>query len=151
MTLKEAMTREIHTIKPEDTIQHAASLMKEQNVGLLPVLENGRPIGVVTDRDLTIRATASALDPKTTPVRRAMTNDLMTLKEDQDLEDAINLMKNKQIGRVLVQDKNGALVGILSASDAAMLCKGDQRIGKLAEGIAHRTHSKAAHGRASIR
>lgn len=141
MKLKEAMTPNPKTVAIDESLEHAAKLMDTHNIGLLPVLENGRPVGVITDRDLIVRAIARGLNPKDTPVSRAMSQDLITVQEEQEIDHAIELMKKNQIARVLVNNKAGKLVGVLTASDAALCCGGDTRVGQLAAAIAKRNHA----------
>lgn len=143
MKLKDAMTRDVQTISASANLEQAAKMMDRFNIGILPVMESGRTIGVITDRDLTIRGIARGLDPKHTPVSRAMTDELITVSEEQELDEAIELMKEKQIGRLLVRNREGGLAGVLTTSDAAFHCKGDARIGSLAAEISKRTHKHA--------
>ena len=145
MKLKEAMTADVKCVGKTATLTDAARLMKSANVGLLPVIESGRAIGVVTDRDLAIRGIAMDCDPHTTRVESVMTPEVVQLEEDQEVDAALELMEREKIGRVLVRDARGQLVGVLSWSDAAILLKGDQRIGKLVQQISQRTHPLPAH------
>jgi CBS domain-containing protein len=113
------MTRDPQIIDPETTLQRAAELMDDLRVGLLPVCEAGRLIGVVTDRDITVRGTAAGQRPGETKVADVMTSDLRWCFEDEDIADAERLMRDAQIRRLPVLDQNRKIVGVLSLGDLA--------------------------------
>ena len=117
--VKEIMTRNLEVVAPGDTLEQAARKMEVLDVGPLPVCEGNRVVGMITDRDITVRATASGCDPKTTLVSEAMTHDIICCYEDQDVRDAATLMKEKQIRRLLVMSRADDLVGIVSLGDLA--------------------------------
>jgi len=119
MQLKDVMTREIEVISPEASIEEAARKMDQLNVGPLPVCDGKRLVGMVTDRDITVRATAAGKDPRTARVREAMTTDVMYCFDDQDVGEAARLMQTEQIRRVPVLDRWHHLVGIVSLGDLA--------------------------------
>src|SRR4051812_35394728 len=119
MLLKEIMTHNIEVVSPGDTLEQAAQKMAELNVGPMPVCEGKRVVGMLTDRDITVRATAAGCDPKTTLVCDAMSQDVVTCYEDQDVREAAKLMKEKQIRRLLVLNRADELVGIVSLGDLA--------------------------------
>jgi len=119
MLLKEIMTPNVEAISPGDTLEQAARKMEELNVGPLPVCEDDRIVGMLTDRDITVRATAAGCDPKTTLVSDAMSQDIISCYEDQDVQEAARLMKEKQIRRLLVLNRANKLVGIVSLGDLA--------------------------------
>jgi CBS domain-containing protein len=119
MQIKQVMTRGVEVIRPEETLQEAARKMKSIDVGPLPVCDGDRLVGMITDRDIIVRATAEGRDPKTTPVKEAMTPGIVYAFEDQDIEEAASLMKERQIRRLVVLDRNKRLVGILSLGDIA--------------------------------
>ena len=121
MKLYEAMTVDPQTISSEATAQDAAIMMRDHNVGILPVMENGNAIGVVTDRDLAIRALAGSSDPSHLPISQVMTPEVLWIYEDEYLDDAIEAMSDRKISRLLVKNRNGKLIGILSAADVATL------------------------------
>lgn len=139
MKLREVMNSNIKSVGPATTIQEAAKLMKTDQVGLLPIVGPGDALmGVVTDRDLAIRVLAEGMAPKA-HVREAMTHQVQTLGEEADLQEALDLMESKKIGRVLVTDDRGKLTGVISLSDAIILCKGDERTAKVSKALATRT------------
>ena len=119
MLVKEIMTRDVEVVSPGDTLEQAARKMEALDIGPLPVCEGKRVVGMITDRDITVRATAAGCDPKTTLVSEAMTHDIICCYEDQDVRDAAKLMKEKQIRRLLVMSRADDLVGIVSLGDLA--------------------------------
>src|SRR6185295_2746333 len=119
MQIKDVMTRGVEVVRPDETLQQAARKMKSIDVGPLPVCDGERLVGMITDRDIIVRATAQGRDPKTTPVKDAMTPEVVYVYEDQDIEEAGSLMKERQIRRLVVLDRNKKLVGILSLGDIA--------------------------------
>ena len=119
MLVKDIMTHDVEAISPSDTLEQAARKMADLNVGPLPVCEDDRIVGMITDRDITVRATAAGCDPKTTLVGDAMSQDIISCYEDQDVQDAAKLMQEKQIRRLLVVNRANELVGIVSLGDLA--------------------------------
>src|SRR3954454_21903964 len=119
MLVRDIMTRNAEVISPGDTLEQAAQKMAELNVGPMPVCEGNRVVGMLTDRDITVRATAAGCDPKTTLVGDAMSQDIISCYEDQDVREAAKLMQEKQIRRLLVMSREGELVGIVSLGDLA--------------------------------
>lgn len=121
MLVKEIMTRRVECVPPDATLQEAARKMRDLDVGPLPVCgDDDRLAGMVTDRDITVRATAEGKDPTRTPVRDAMTPDVVYVFEDQDTKDAADTMAVHQIRRVLVMNRDKRLVGIVSMADLAV-------------------------------
>jgi CBS domain-containing protein len=114
------MTRDCECIAPDSTLQEAACRMKELNVGPLPVCADDRLAGMVTDRDIVLRAVAEGCDPKTARVRDVMTPHVAYCFEDQEVEDAARLMKDRQIRRLVVLDRDRRLIGIVSLGDIAV-------------------------------
>lgn len=135
MKLKDVMTRNVEVISPDATIREAASKMKSLDVGPLPVCDGRRVLGMVTDRDLTVRATAEGRDPNTTRVREVMTSEVITSFEDDDVKDAAKLMQKEQIRRLLVLDRDKQLAGIVSIGDLAVEAGNDKLIGQTLEQI----------------
>jgi len=120
MKIKDAMTRNVAVVHPSTTIEQAADLMKTHDVGLLPVCEGDRLVGMLTDRDITVRAVAVGQSPATTLVSDAMTPEVYFVFDDQDVEDAARVMKQQQVRRVVVLDGEKRLVGIASLGDLAV-------------------------------
>jgi CBS domain-containing protein len=113
------MTPDPRTVQAQDTLQSAAQLMDELNVGVLPVTEGGRVVGILTDRDIVIRSTSAGQDPRTATVSDAMTGEARSLPTDASVLDAIRIMKEQQLRRVPVVDSRGMLVGMVSLGDLA--------------------------------
>ena len=119
MKLKDIMSTEVEIVRPDASIQEAAQKMRSLDVGALPVCDGRRLMGMITDRDITIRATAAGRDPKTTVVRDCLSAEPVYGFEDQDLGDAQTLMEQKQIRRLPVMSRDKELVGIVALADLA--------------------------------
>jgi CBS domain-containing protein len=116
-TVQSIMTKNVATISPNQTIQEAAQLMSQHNVGALPVVENGQVKGIVTDRDITLRSTAQGLNPST-PVSQVMSTNLVTGRPDMSVQEAAKLMSQNQIRRLPIVENN-QLQGIVALGDMA--------------------------------
>ncbi len=127
MLLKDVMTTSVEVVHPDATLQEAAQKMKDLDVGPVPVCDGERLVGMLTDRDIAIRSTAEGRDPKTTPVREAMTPEVVYCFEDQSVEEAARLMEEKQLRRLVVLNRDKKLVGIVSLGDVAT-STGDERL-----------------------
>jgi CBS domain-containing protein len=141
MRLSEILTRDVETIRPETSAREAAQRMRSMDVGALPVCDGRRLLGMVTDRDLTLRILAEGRDPNATPVREAMTPDVTYAFEDDDVRDAADIMKQRQIRRLPVVDREKHLVGIVALGDIATHAS-DQLSGDTLEKVSEPTHSK---------
>jgi CBS domain-containing protein len=136
MKLKDVMTRNVEVIRPDAPIAEAAKRMDELNVGPLPVCDGERLVGMLTDRDITVRATSAGRDPKTTTVREAMTQDVVYCYEDQDVREAAKIMSDKQIRRMpVISRDNRRLVGIVSLGDIAIDARDDKMTGETLEKV----------------
>jgi len=115
------MTRDVRVVAPQESVQHAAQLMDEMNVGALPVCDGERLVGMVTDRDITIRATAAGRSPQEVHVDEVMSTDVRWCFEDQPLDDVMVQMADSRIRRIPVVSHDDAhrLVGIVSLGDVA--------------------------------
>jgi CBS domain-containing protein len=139
MLVKEIMTHNVECISPGDTLEQAAGKMEELDVGPLPVCEGNRVVGMLTDRDITVRATAAGCDPKTTLVSDTMSQDIISCYEDQDVREAAKLMKEKQIRRLLVMNKANDLVGIISLGDLATEAEDSEQSGEVLKKVSEPT------------
>src|SRR2546426_972159 len=119
MKVKEVMTPKVECITPQNTLQEAAQKMVAMDVGSLPVCDHNRLKGMVTDRDITVRGTAAGRNPTTSKVQELLTPAVVYCFEDQDVQDAAEIMKEKQIRRLMVLNRNKKLVGIVSLGDLA--------------------------------
>jgi CBS domain-containing protein len=120
MQVSEVMTRGAECTRPDAPLHEAAERMKALDVGVLPVCDNDRLVGMLTDRDITVRATAEALPPGLGRVRDVMTPDVIYCFEDQSVAEAARLMEQKQVRRLVVLNRDKRLVGIVSLGDLAV-------------------------------
>ena len=118
MKVREVMTREVQTIQPDQTAQQAASFMLSSDAGSIPVTDGDRLIGMITDRDIAVRGIAKGYGPDT-PVRELMTDDLVIIRDDDDIEEAASKMSEAQVRRLPVIDESERLCGIVSLGDLA--------------------------------
>jgi CBS domain-containing protein len=118
--ISEVMTPHVRCIGPESTLVDAARQMRELDVGSLPICENDRLAGMLTDRDLALRGMGEGLDPTLTSVRAVMSPGIVYIYEDQDVEEAARLMEVKKIRRLPVLNRDKRMVGIVSLGDLAV-------------------------------
>ena len=120
MKVKDLMSTQVEAVRPDASIQEAAQKMRSLDVGAMPVVDGQQLVGMITDRDITIRATAEGRDAKSTTVRDVLSPDLASVFDDQDLAEAARLMQDKQIRRLPVLSRdNKRLVGIVALADVA--------------------------------
>lgn len=131
MQLREIMTNNVEIISPDAPVKDAAAKMKALNIGALPVCDGDRLVGLLTDRDITVRATAEGRNPANTKIREIMTPDIAYCFDDQDVEEAAHLMAEKQIRRMPVLDRNKRLVGIISLGSLAVHTRDDKLAGDI--------------------
>ncbi|MBW8756993.1 MAG: CBS domain-containing protein [Burkholderiales bacterium] len=115
----EVMSRGVRTLAPSDTMRNAAKAMDEFDVGIVPVCDGERLVGVVTDRDVTVRGVAQGCSAESTRLDQVMTKDPLWCFDDDPLEQAMETMRDAQIRRLPVVDRARHLVGILSMGDVA--------------------------------
>lgn len=118
MKAKELMTRDVRLANPDETIQQAAKMMAEIDAGFLPVGDDDRLVGMITDRDIAVRAVAKGLGPDAR-IDEIMTRDVKYCFEDEDTDHIAHNMADQQIRRICVLDRNKQLVGVLSLGDLA--------------------------------
>lgn len=119
MKLRDVMTPRVEVIRPNATLEDAARKMKSLDVGSLPVCDGERLVGMITDRDITTRATAEGYVPGVTQVHQVMTEDVKWCHDDDDTSVAAEIMAKAQIRRLPIIDRNKRLVGIVSLGDLA--------------------------------
>jgi CBS domain-containing protein len=119
MRIADVMTRDVRVIQPDRTVRDAARLMDEMNVGALPVCDGRRLVGMITDRDITVRSTAAGIAPDRHSVREIMTDDVEWCFDDDDVDEIVEIMSRHQIRRIPVVDRNKRLVGIVALGDLA--------------------------------
>lgn len=120
MDVREVMTPDVVIASPDDTLQHAAEMMIDIDAGVLPVGEKDRLVGMLTDRDITVRAVAAGKVPSECKVREVMSPEIKYIYEDESLEDAARNMSQLQIRRLPVLNRDKRLVGIVSLGDLAL-------------------------------
>ena len=142
MKIRDVMTRTAHLTRPDDTLRHAAQMMKECDCGVLPVADGDRLIGMITDRDIAVRGIADGKGPDAR-VRDAMTDEVMYCFEDEDIQHICQNMAEIQVRRLPVVNREKQLVGIVSLSD---LAKKEANAAKALRGIARPSeqHNQAA-------
>jgi CBS domain-containing protein len=119
-TIHDVMTRDVQTISPEESVRRAAQLMDELNVGAIPVCDGPRLVGMITDRDITVRSTAAGQAPESTRVGDVMSVDVRTCYSHQSVDEVLGQMGDVQIRRVPVVDQaSHSLIGIVSLGDMA--------------------------------
>ena len=134
MKLRDVMTPNPKTLEPTASIQDAARVMRDQDTGIVPIVENGRPVGLVTDRDIVVRAVAEGRAGLDRPLRELATEHLVTADPDMSTRDAADLMGQRQVRRLLVCEGE-RLVGVASIGDLAVKEGKDRRIGDALESI----------------
>ncbi|MBI1916179.1 MAG: CBS domain-containing protein [Planctomycetes bacterium] len=117
MKVSDVMTLSVEVVRPDTTIREAADKMKGQDIGVLPVCEDDRVVGIVTDRDIVLRSVSGGHDPRTDLVRHAMTSGVFYCFEDQHPAEAARLMREKEVRRLPVLSRDMRLVGIVSLGD----------------------------------
>lgn len=135
MKISEILTPNPQYIDPDTTLTAAAEKMRLHDVGILPICESDRLIGTVTDRDIVIRSIAIGANPNTTTVREAMTQDIVYCFENEDVEDAAELMERRQVRRLPVLSRTKQLVGIVSLGDLAVRTQREKLAGEVLERI----------------
>ncbi|RKG57170.1 CBS domain-containing protein [Corallococcus sp. AB011P] len=132
--VSDVMTSDVEVVRPSDSLRMAAEKMRLLNVGPIPVCDGDELVGIVTDRDIVIRAVAQGLDAERTQVAQAMTRGVEVVYDDDDLTQAAQKMRASQIRRILVLNRARRLVGILSLGDVAAELS-DQESGRTLEEV----------------
>jgi len=140
MLIREIMTKNVEAIAPEDTLHAAAENMRNLDIGALPVCDQNHLVGMITDRDIVIRVVAKGEDPATTLVRQAMTPQVITCHDTDDVTDVARIMRDNQIRRIVVLDSTTQWVcGVVSLGDLAIESGDEQLAGATLEGISEPT------------
>jgi CBS domain-containing protein len=132
-SISEVMTRDVRATEPSATIADAAKTMASEDIGPIPVVEGGRIVGIVTDRDIVVRVIAAGKDPNSTTVGEIASSDVVTVAPDDDIDDALTMMAQNQVRRLPVVEGD-RLVGIVAQADVARLGK-DKKTGEVVEEI----------------
>jgi CBS domain-containing protein len=133
-SIQEVMTSNPRTCSADGTIVEAARLMKDEDVGIIPIVDGEKLIGTITDRDIAVKLVAEGKDPQSTTVREIASTNLVTIDPQQNLDEALRLMAKHQIRRLPVVEEDGKLIGIVAQADVARHTS-DERTGELVEEI----------------
>ena len=136
-SVRDVMTAGVRTVSPSQSLAEAAEVMKGEDVGSVPVVQEGRLAGIVTDRDIVTRAVAERRDPQTVKVDEVASRELVTVDPEQDLDEALALMARHQVRRLPVVEE-GQLVGMLAQADVALEAK-EKKVGETVEEISKPT------------
>ncbi len=118
-SIRDLMTANPCSIDADKSVAYAAKMMRDEDVGLAPIVEGDKLIGTVTDRDIAIRVVAEGKDPEQTTVREVASTQLVTIDPGQDLDEALRLMAQHQVRRLPVVEEDGKLVGVVAQADVA--------------------------------
>lgn len=132
--IREVMTSNPCTIDADKPISYAAKMMRDEDVGLAPVVEGDRLVGTLTDRDIAIRVVAEGHDPDSTKVKDVASKDVVTVDPQQGLDEALRLMAEHQVRRLPVVEEDGRIVGVVAQADVARLAD-DRKTGEVVERI----------------
>lgn len=150
MRVSEAMTRHVEIINPQQSIQEAAQRMCDMDVGSLPIGENDRLVGMITDRDIAVRAVAVG-KAVSTPIREVMSTDVCYCFEDEEVSAVADNMANQQLRRLPVLNREKRLVGILTIGDLAVSEDGSPHLYKVGQALAGISHPGGAHSQTDDR
>jgi CBS domain-containing protein len=132
--IRELMTANPCSIDADKSVSYAAKMMKDEDVGLAPIVEGDKLVGTVTDRDIAIRVVAEGKDPESTTVREIASTQLVTIDPQQSLDEALRLMAQHQVRRLPVVEEDGRLVGVVAQADVAREGE-DTKTGQVVEQI----------------
>jgi predicted transcriptional regulator len=135
MKISEIMTKEPKYIGLDQSLQEAAQLLRDLNVGMIPVGDGVKLKGMLTDRDIAIRVVAEGLDPKTVRIPEVMTPEVIYTYEDEDVEEAARIMEEKQIRRLIILNRDKDMVGILAMADLANRTRDPEVESEALEGV----------------
>lgn len=136
-TCREVMTREPACCQSTDSLVRVSQIMKSEDVGAVPVIDGSsmKLVGMVTDRDIVVKAVADGRACDSETVRDVMSADVVTCREDENVDDAVSRMAQRQVRRIPVVDRNGNLCGIIAQADIATRVNRDKTTGELVEAI----------------
>ena len=135
MNVDSVMTREVAVVGPTDSVRAAADVLKRLNIGSAPVCNGRSLVGMITDRDIAVRAVAEGRDPLNTPVEQVMTRDVVYCFEDQDVQEVADAMAASQVRRMPILNRQHELVGIVSLGDLAVDLADDELTGEVLEEV----------------
>jgi CBS domain-containing protein len=139
----DVMTQRPRAVTPQTPLNEVAELMETEDVGAVPLVEGDRLVGIVTDRDIVVRAIAKGKDPRGMPASEVSSRELLTVSPDDDLSEALNVMAQYQVRRLAVTEDE-RLVGVVSQADVALQGK-DKDTGQVVEGISRQPQGPRTH------
>lgn len=142
--LKDIMSANVQCLSPDMTLQQFATKMKELDCGAIPVCESDRLVGMVTDRDIIVKALATGMDLNTATAREVMTSPVIYCFDDQDMDDAARLMEVQKVRRLIVLDRAKKLVGIVSLGDVSVRGGGEDIAFEILRSVSEHTNKEAA-------
>jgi len=142
MLVRDLMTKDVECTRPDATLQQVALRMRDLEVGLLPICDQDRLTGTISDRDIVVRAIAEGRDPQTVRVCDVMTPEVIYCFDDQEISTAAQVMQGKQIRRLPVLNRAKRLVGIISLGDLALEGHNDPLSGHTLAAVSEHTHSE---------
>ena len=131
---REIMSSNVRTASPDTPLREVAIMMRDGDVGSLPVVDGGKLVGIVTDRDIAVRAVAEGMDVSA-PVSQAMTTEIYSVRPDDFVFEAIRVMGDKQVRRIPVVEESGELAGIIAMADIALEMEDEREIAETLEDI----------------
>ncbi|WP_411816072.1 CBS domain-containing protein [Hyphococcus sp. DH-69] len=143
MLVEEVMTKGIRIAEADEKIAHAAKKMRTQNIGALPVIDNHKLVGMLTDRDIAIRAVGANKDLSETTVRDVMSEECFWCSASEDLEDAVRIMEQNRVRRLPVMNKQQEIIGMLSLEDVALYAPASLT-GEVLKAVANREYEIVA-------
>jgi predicted transcriptional regulator len=144
MQVNRVATMVVETVRGDEPVRNVGERMLQSEVGFLPVMEHGKEVGLITDRDLALRVVSAGLDSNRVLTRDVMTKDVHWVYEDAELEDAVRVMADRAVRRLLVKDRQQYPVGVLSLDDIAVFTHGDETTGRILQQIAVKSNSLSA-------
>jgi CBS domain-containing protein len=135
MNVESVMTRDVAVVNASDSVRAAAAVLKELNIGSVPVCNGRSLVGMITDRDIAVRAVADGRDPLDTPVEQVMTRDVIYCFADQDVQEVADAMAASQVRRMPILNRQHELVGIVSLGDLAVDVADDEMTGEVLEEV----------------
>ncbi|MDP2665715.1 MAG: CBS domain-containing protein [bacterium] len=143
MKVNEIITRDPEVIRPDAVLIAAAQKMNSLDIGVLPVCDGDRLVGMITDRDIAVRGVAQGYDPKTARVQEVMTPEVIYCFDDEDVKEAAKKMEEKQVRRLPVLNREKRLVGIVSLGDLAVRTDKEKLAGEVLERVSEPGHSRS--------
>lgn len=138
MQVKDIMTKHMDFLQPSATLQQVSQEMQKHDLGFLPLKENGKIAGVVTDRDITVRGMAKGLDHNA-QVKQVMTSTVISVHENDDLKKAAQLMEKRRVRRLVVLNQEDAIAGVISLGDIATKCKDINLSGEIIHAVSEKS------------